>query len=206
MTTAAETKRRAGLRHSERRPPDRLASLVRSAASGDAHAWSEIVEEFEGLLWAVAQSHRLCHADAADVVQTTWLRLAENLDRLRSPGRVGAWLTTTARRECLRALTASARELPDAEPPDLADSEAPPIDGHLIESERAAAIQSALRRLPARDRTLLLMLVDDSGPSYEEIGAALRMPIGSIGPTRGRALDRLRGELERRDALVKLAA
>ena len=202
MTTAAAS----GTLQARRRGPDRLGGLVRLAATGDANAWNGLVEEFEGLLWAVARSHRLSHADAADVVQTTWLRLAENLGRIRDPARVGAWLATTARRECLRALHASARELPGADPPDLPDRETPPIDGDLIRSERDAAVQSALRRLPARDRSLLLMLVDDSGPSYAEIGAALRMPIGSVGPTRGRALDRLRSELERRDAITKLAA
>jgi RNA polymerase sigma factor (sigma-70 family) len=188
------------------RSPEWLASHLRLAAAGDRRAWSELVEEFEGMLWAIARGHRLCHADGADVVQTTWLRLAENLDRLRDPARLGAWLATTARRECLRTLRASTREHPDPAPPEAIDRENPPIDGALIEAERDAALRSALERLPARDQALLLMLVADSPPSYEEIGAALSMPIGSIGPTRGRALARLRGQLERRELLADLAA
>jgi RNA polymerase sigma factor (sigma-70 family) len=193
-------------RPAARRSPEWLAARVRLAAQGDGQAWSEIVAEFEGLLWAVARTHRLCHADQADVVQTTWLRFAENLDRLREPARLGAWLATTARRECLRILRASARELPDAEPPELPAGEPRPIEGALIEAERDAALRSALRRLSARDQALLLMLVADSAPSYEQIGAALGMPIGSIGPTRGRALARLRGQLERADNPTALAA
>jgi RNA polymerase sigma factor (sigma-70 family) len=188
------------------RSPDWLAARVRLAASGNARAWSELVEEFEGMLWAIARGHRLCHADAADVVQTTWLRLAENLGRLREPARVGAWLATTARRECLRTLRASTRERPDPEPPEAMATPSPPVDHALLDAERDAALRAALQQLPSRDQVLLLMLVTDSPPSYAEIGAALRMPIGSIGPTRGRALARLRGELERGAALQELAA
>jgi RNA polymerase sigma factor (sigma-70 family) len=189
-----------------RRPPGWLATRVRLAASGNARAWSELVEEFEGMLWAIARGYRLCDADAADVVQTTWLRLAENLGRLREPARVGGWLATTARRECLRTLRASTRELPDAEPPEAMDTPSPTVDDALLDAERDAALRAALQQLPSRDQALLLMLVTDSPPSYAEIGAALRMPIGSIGPTRGRALDRLRGELERGAVLQELAA
>jgi RNA polymerase sigma factor (sigma-70 family) len=189
-----------------RRSPGWLASHVHLAVSGDGRAWSEIVDEFEGMLWAITRRYQLRHADGADVVQSTWLRLAENLDRLRDPARLGAWLATTARRECLRSIRSSTREMPRVEPPEPIRDDAPPIDGALIEAERDAALRSALQRLPARDQALLLMLAADSPPSYEEIGAALNMPIGSIGPTRGRALDRLRVQLERRAVLQDLAA
>jgi RNA polymerase sigma factor (sigma-70 family) len=205
MTGAAQTLQRAS-RFETRRSHEWLAAHLRQAAAGDERAWSELVAEFEGMLWAIARGHRLCHADGADVVQTTWLRLAENLDRVREPARLGAWLATTARRECLRSLRTWARELPDAEPADVVDADAPPLDGALIEAERRAAIRSALRRLPARDQTLLLKLVADAPRSYQEIGDELEMPIGSIGPTRGRALERLRRELKRHDPALDLAA
>jgi RNA polymerase sigma factor (sigma-70 family) len=185
---------------------DRIADHVRRAATGEREAWSQIVEEFEGMLRAVARRHRLADADAADVAQTTWLRLAENLTRLQEPARVGAWLVTTARRECLRTIRASSRELPDAEPPEPVRPDLRPVDDRLLEAERDAALWSAFGRLPRRDQALLQMLVADPQPSYEEIGAALEMPIGSIGPTRARALARLRGELERSEAPVDLAA
>lgn len=193
-------------RRGSRRSPEWLAARVRLAAKGDGPAWNEIVDEFEEMLRAVARAYRLRHADEADVVQSTWLRLAENLDRLREPAHVGAWLATTARRESLRVLRAATRELPDGQPPEMADEHVPSVDRALIESERNAALRSALRRLPTRDQALLLMLVADSAPSYEEIGAALGMPIGSIGPTRGRALARLRGQLERSHTDADLAA
>jgi RNA polymerase sigma factor (sigma-70 family) len=189
-----------------RRSPNWIAKYIRRATSGDRDAWTEIVEEFEGMLRAVARAHRLSEADAADVAQTTWVRLVENLNRLQDPSRVGAWLATTVRRECLRTLRASTRELPDAEPlePTLCDK--PSIDVELLEAERDHELWSAFRRLPARDQALLRMLVADPQPSYEDVSDALRMPIGSIGPTRGRALDRLRRELIRSNTPVDLAA
>lgn len=206
MTTATVVSTRETSGAIARRSPDEIAALVRLVAIGDREAWNEIVEEFEGLLWAIARGHRLSDADAGDVAQTTWLRLAENLDRLQDPSRVGAWLATTARRECLRILRDSARELPDEEPPEPANFAMPPVDSDLLETERDAALWSAFGRLPARDQALLRMLVADPQPSYEEISVALEMPIGSIGPTRGRAFNRLRRELECSDMLVALAA
>ena len=184
---------------------DPVAALARRAAAGDRGALDELVTEFEGLLWAIARGHRLSHADAADVAQTAWLRLLENLHRLEDPGRVGAWLATTARRECLRKLRASSREIPNDEPPEPA-SESAAIDEPLLEAERDATLWAAFGRLPTRDQALLRMLVAEPQPSYEEIGAALDMPIGSIGPTRARALGRLRRELEGSEPVLELVA
>jgi RNA polymerase sigma factor (sigma-70 family) len=158
------------------------------------------------MLRAIAREHRLCEADAADVAQTAWLRLAENLNRLENPSRVGAWLATTARRECLRTLRSATRELPVAEAPEPRHDDLPSAAADLLRAERDTALWSAFRKLPARDQALLRMLVADPRPSYEEIGAALGMPVGSIGPTRGRALERLRAELNRSDDLEALAA
>jgi RNA polymerase sigma factor (sigma-70 family) len=188
------------------RSRNRIARYVGRAATGDRDAWKELVHEFGGMIRAVARRHRLSEADTADVAQTTWLRLSENLHRLQDPSRVGAWLATTARRECLRTLRASARELPEAEPPETTACEMPTIDRALLQAEQDTALWSAFRRLPARDQALLRMLVADPQPSYEDIGDALEMPIGSIGPTRGRALDRLRGELNRGHVAVDRAA
>jgi RNA polymerase sigma factor (sigma-70 family) len=205
MTTATAAGRRAW-QPSIRGSTDWIIHHVQQAAVGDRDAWSEIVEEFEGMLCAVARGHRLSDADVADVAQTTWLRFAENLNRLQDPSRVGAWLATTARRECLRTLRTSARELPAAEPPEPVQPQVAPIDRNLLEAERDEELRAAFRRLPARDQALLRMLVADPQPSYEDIGAALQMPIGSIGPTRGRALERLRVELERGRAAAARAA
>jgi RNA polymerase sigma factor (sigma-70 family) len=171
-----------------------VAELVRAAAEGDTAAWNGLVDRYNGLVWSVARSHRLSMADASDVVQTTWLRLVEHLGRLQEPERVGAWLATTARREALRALRHSSRQVPTEELPET------PTETHLgaalLEAERDRALWQAFGGLSERCQTLLRILVSDPPPSYEEISAALDMPIGSIGPTRARCLERLRGLAE----------
>jgi len=171
-----------------------VAELVRAAAEGDQAAWHGLVDRYNGLVWSVARAHRLSTVDASDVVQTTWLRLVENLGRLQDPERVGAWLATTARRECLRTLRHSARQLPTEEVPEtVAEAQ---VDSALLLEERDRALWQAFGGLSERCQTLLRILVSDPPPSYEDIGAALDMPIGSIGPTRARCLERLRGLAE----------
>ena len=88
-----------------------VADTVRRAADGDRGAWEAIVEDFSGLLWSVCRGYRLEQSDAAEVVQTTWLRLLENIDGIREPERLGGWLATTARREALRLHRLHGREL-----------------------------------------------------------------------------------------------
>src|SRR3954471_721330 len=88
-----------------------VKALLLAAADGDAQAWNALVERYNGLVWAVARTYRLGGADAADVVQTTWLRLVEHLGDIRNPDGLGAWLATTARRECLRMLRSGQREV-----------------------------------------------------------------------------------------------
>jgi RNA polymerase sigma factor (sigma-70 family) len=172
------------------------AELVRRAAGGDSGAWDALVARYAGLVWSVARAHRLGDADAADVSQTTWLRLVENLGSLREPDRVSSWLVTTARRECLRTLRTAGRELP-AEPVDLdrPDDRAPAPDAALLERERSAALWEGFERISDPCRRLLRVLMATPPPSYEDVSAALGMPIGSIGPTRARCLAGLRKEL-----------
>jgi RNA polymerase sigma factor (sigma-70 family) len=185
---------------------DVISRLVRTAAEGDQRAWDALVGEFTGLIWAIARAHRLHDADAADVVQATWLRLFEHLGRLRDPGRVGSWLATTARRECLRLLRDRKRAMPLAEEaPECASGEEPPE--HLIlERERDVALWRSFACLRTTDQALLRLLVADPRPAYEEIAAALDMPIGSIGPTRQRALRRLRQELDNQGSVALMTA
>jgi len=194
MTTAFATESRAARRSPARLGAEEVTSLASAAAAGDQRAWEQLVEEFSGLVWAVTRAHRLSRSDAADVAQTTWLRLVEHIGRVQDPGRLGAWLATTARRECLRLVRTAARTVPadhevlEREPSDTT------VDADVLLAERDTALWQAFDRLPARDQGLLRLLVADPTPSYDEIGAALGMPIGSIGPTRARCLERLHRE------------
>jgi RNA polymerase sigma factor (sigma-70 family) len=174
----------------------RLGDLVQAAAAGDRQAWDHVVDRFSGLLWSVAAGYRLSHADAADVLQTTWLKLLENLGNLRDPERVGAWLATTARRECQRALRRVDRVMPVGDERELEPEGAgpPPPETLVLESERDRALWDAFAQLSERCQRLLRIVVVIS-PPYEEAAAALEMPVGSIGPTRARCLARLRRNL-----------
>src|ERR671939_1184885 len=89
---------------------DDVVALLTRANDGDQEAWNAIVDRYTNLLWSVARGHRLGTADAADVVQTTWLRLVEHLQEIREPDRLTAWLITTARRENLRLVGLARRE------------------------------------------------------------------------------------------------
>lgn len=179
------------------------AELVVSAAAGDQQAWDQLVDRFAGLVWHVARGHRLGDADAADVVQTVWLRLVESLPRLREPAAVGGWLATTTRHECLRVLRASAREVADdtAAMLDLPSREASP-EAVLELAEDQHLVRRALDRLSERCRTLLRALAYSPDDSYADVSASLGVPVGSIGPTRSRCLQQLRRELIASDALA----
>jgi RNA polymerase sigma factor (sigma-70 family) len=155
-------------------------------------AWEAIVDRFSGLVWATARAHRLAPADAADVAQTTWLRLVENLDRIKDPERLGAWLATTARRECLRHIRLRGRELTTGEDALFEAPSEERVEQRLITRERNDALRRAFARISERCQALLRLLAAPEPLSYDEIGSALGMPIGAIGPTRSRCLDQLR--------------
>jgi len=171
---------------------DDLVRVVAQARAGESAAWETLVERFGGLVAAMARKCRLSDADVAEVSQTTWLRLVENLDRIQQPERIGAWLATTSRRESLRIAT---RQV-DLSGTDvvhlLADDDAEPVDAAILRDEQIRAIRLAGERLPARCQRLLGLLMGDDDLPYKEIAEQLNMPIGSIGPTRGRCLDHLR--------------
>lgn len=169
---------------------------VEAAAAGESAAWSRLVDRFSGLVWSVARAHGLASADAADVCQTTWLRLAEHLHRLREPDRVSAWLLTTARNESLRTLRGTARLVPVDFDFDAVEDDQGDVEAGLLREERDASLWRAFRSLGAPCQTLLRVLMADPPPSYAEVSVALDMPVGSIGPRRARCLQHLRTTAE----------
>jgi RNA polymerase sigma factor (sigma-70 family) len=173
-----------------------LDHTVKAAAAGDGEAWSALVEQFGTRVHAVARKHRLGAHDVEDVAQTTWLRLLERIETVREPAALGAWLETTTRRESLRVIRNSGRN--GVSSGDLGSEPADPTvaEDRLVAAERRAGLVAGVERLPADQKRLVSMLVCDPAPSYAEISRALDMPIGSIGPTRGRVLARLRQDRE----------
>lgn len=171
-------------------------ALVRRAADGDQAAWNTLINEYNSLLWWTARTFRLNNEQAADVVQMTWLRLVENIGKIRDPERLSAWLLTTARRRCIDELNAASRERPSDEQGIDAPSHEDGPEEHALRHEPRAAVRKAMRCLPESQQRMLLLLSASPPLSYQEISSRLGIPIGSIGPIRGRALRRLRVELE----------
>lgn len=182
----------------DRTPTWDVAEVVGRAADGDQLAWERLFDQYARLIWSMTRDFKLVESDAADVFQTTWLRLLEHINRLDQPARVGSWLAATARHECLRQLAARKRIVLMHDDDDLAEGEShgPEIDERLLADERAAAVREALSHLPWRWQRLLQLLMNDPPASYAEISDQLGLPVGSIGPTRGRCLERLRVLLE----------
>jgi RNA polymerase sigma factor (sigma-70 family) len=172
-----------------------LATLLRAASEGDQEAWNAITDRFTSLLWSVARSYRLGSDDAEDVVQNTWLRLLENLTRIDNPEALPGWLATTARREALGILRRRGRTVLTRDEDlgvDLADPTSTELDSALLEDERDVELWASFAKLPERCQQLLRVLMACDRPVYAEVSAAFDMPIGSIGPTRMRCLERLR--------------
>jgi RNA polymerase sigma factor (sigma-70 family) len=191
-----------------------LGALVEGVADGDWEAWNEIVKRFGPLVRHTARRAGLSSADAADVAQQTWILLWGHAHQIREPEHLAAWLVVAARREAVRLATASSRYVLCADP----ESEYSTVDrngvadAYPVEGDYDGAVAQALDRLPARLRTLLVLATSNQCPTYAEIAERMRLPIGSIGPMRMRALERLANTPEfragriRRPVLVKAAA
>jgi RNA polymerase sigma factor (sigma-70 family) len=177
-----------------------VRDLLAAAGRGDEAAWSDLVERYAPLVWGVISAYRLPRADAADINQTIWLRLVENLGRIREPAALPGWIVTTTRNECLRVLRSDARVRPydPLDPAGTAPVEASlgsaqrATDEDLLSAERRQALRDGFATIPARCQLLLRLLLEDPPPSYQDVSEKLRIPVGSVGPTRARCLHKLR--------------
>jgi len=172
-----------------------VTALVRRASNGDKQAWDALIERYTPLIWSICRRYRLAGADAEDVAQAVWLKLVDHIGHLRNPAALPGWLATTARRECGRVLRVTStprawERVVAAE--NIPDTQTATAEQELLAAERHAALREAFTRLPPACQRLLALLVEDPPLPYAEIGARLGMPAGSIGPNRGRCLDRLR--------------
>ena len=172
-----------------------VAGLVACARGGDKQAWDALVERYAPLIWSICRGYGLGRADADDVGQSVWMRLVDQLNKIRDPAALPGWLATTTRRECWRVVGATRGPNAvvcalDAETIPVGRAEA--VEQELLAVERHAALREAFAHLPPEGQRLIAMLVADPPVPYAEISARLRIPIGSIGPTRSRCLDRMR--------------
>ena len=168
------------------------SDLLRRVENGDASAWDQLVEHFAGLVWSVARSYHLGAAATDDVVQTVWLRLAEHAGRIRQPDRLAAWLATTTRNESLRLLRHASRFGVADDLLERDEPTSPLVDERVVDDDDRRRVLAAFARLPADDQQLLRLLCAVPPLDYETIAQLLGRPVGSIGPTRARCLERLR--------------
>lgn len=174
----------------------RLGACLERARDGDRSALEPVVRELNPVLWHVARAQGLGVEEAADVVQAAWLELLRRLTAIRSPQAVTAWLITTTRREAWRVRDRSRRQVPDGawlldSAPDLG----PEPTEQLLSEERDRVLWRHFQRLPQRCRELLRVVAQVDRPDYALVAEALKMPRGSVGPTRSRCLAKLRALL-----------
>jgi RNA polymerase sigma factor (sigma-70 family) len=174
----------------------RMAALVEAAREGSEDAVGELVTELTPTLWQVARAAGLGADDAKDVVQTVWTRLLDNLGDIRTSSAVTGWLVVTTKREAWRVRAVARRHLPADEEwfaalPDLA----PGSEEQVITDDQRRALWLAVGRLSPRCQELLRIIAFVPRPDYQAVAAELGMPTGSVGPTRGRCLAKLRAQL-----------
>lgn len=170
-----------------------IAELLARALGGDQRAWQILVRGLSAVVAGVARAHRLGDADVSDVCQSTWYKLTQHLADLREPARLRGWLSTTARRQSLRTLTARRREVPAARPEPESGPSSPELA--VLGAERDHALWQAVAGLPPAHRELIRLLAGEPGLTQSQLAARLGIPPGSVGPLRRRALDRLRRAL-----------
>jgi DNA-directed RNA polymerase specialized sigma24 family protein len=168
-----------------------VRDLARAAAAGDHHGWNGLVERFGELVWSTVRAHGLRPDDSADVVQTTWLRLAEQLHRLQDEhDRLGVWLALTARRESRRLLGSGTGAVAVGEETDAEPAGGPPSGADNL-------VWWVVRELPEQCRRLLRVLMSTPPPSYEEVAAALDLPVDGIARARADCLEEFRRRMAR---------
>ena len=187
-------------------PPARLGSitvversdaqLLQQVLAGDQTAWDELVARHQRRLWTIARARGLDHDAAHDAIQSTWLCLLDHIEQIRDPAALRGWLNTVMKRETVRLGRQRQRERERTErlafQPQRA-GESP--EGSVVFNDELTMVGGAFARLSDRCRQLLRLLFSNADLSYAEVAAELDMPIGSLGPSRARCLERLRNLL-----------
>jgi RNA polymerase sigma factor (sigma-70 family) len=177
--------------------PPTDAVLLQACRSGDANAWERLLGQYERLVFSIALNYGLTPEDAADITQITFTILLQSLETLPDDVRLAGWLATVARRHTWRMLARKRREAVGDEA-DLAENET--LGGSVDYRERSEQVEwlaHGLSLLDERCSQLLLSLYfDDQQPSYAQVAERLKMPLGSIGPTRARCLEQMKRLLQ----------
>lgn len=175
--------------------------LIAACLSGDSDAWDSLILRYEALVFSLPIRMGLSQADAEDIFQNVCVLLLHHLGDLRDTERLAGWLVATTRREVWRVSKRRATQRSvevsaddwQADMADIyADPEQPLPEATLMALEDQQLVRQALVQIPDRCRSLLTMLYCEDPPrAYVEAAEALNLPLGSIGPTRARCLQRL---------------
>lgn len=172
-----------------------VADLAVAARAGDNQAWLELLARFDGMVRAITARYRLRDADAADAVQATWLSAFEQIGRLRQPERFGGWLRAIARNECRDTCARADREHPSEDLDDTVVETSAGPDVLVLRADCVRAVREAVAELPRHSRVLVECLFFAPQTDYAFASKITGMPVGGIGPTRGRVLLVLRNRL-----------
>lgn len=172
-----------------------VSELIEAALNGDQQAWNDIVDRYIPLVFSITRRYGLNSSEQNDVSQTLWMRLVENLDKIREPAALPGWIAITTRNEAFRMIKDRGRTNsfdPLTPPAFPANTASAGVDEDLLRAERNQMVRDGLAELPAKQRELLLMLAHDPPLAYREISSRLDIPTGSIGPLRARYLEQLK--------------
>jgi RNA polymerase sigma factor (sigma-70 family) len=172
----------------------RAGRLFAAYRDGDSSKMSDLVRLLTPILWHTVRASRLDTATAEDVVQTVWLALVRRADTISEPLAVLQWMVVTAKREAWRVARTQARVRPedmDASPPGGPDSPHS-VEDEVVRDDVQNRLWQHISQLSERCRALLRVIAFADRPDYADLAKALDMPQGSIGPTRGRCLAKLR--------------
>lgn len=178
------------------------AELVKRCVAGEEPAWAALVDRYEGLIYSIALKFRLSHEDAADVFQSVWLALLQDLNKLHDATKLSSWLSTVARRQCFRRREQARRCLVDSDHLEQELTNTPDEtlvpDQLLQQLEQEQLLEQAVSMLDEPCRRLVKALFyDDEASSYEELAQQMGLSPSTIGPKRGRCLKRIRRILDK---------
>jgi RNA polymerase sigma factor (sigma-70 family) len=181
----------------------RAADAFGAYRDGDRGSFDELVTVLTPLLWHTVRGQGVDPVAAEDVVQTIWMRLLHSSASIRDPQTIVQWLLTAARREAWRIAKRTRGEdnrrvpLPtqDGQQPDVPAGPEQLTDEAVLRVDRQRRLWKHVQALPSRCRELIRVIAFADRPDYAVIAASLGMPVGSIGPTRGRCLAKLRASL-----------
>jgi len=179
-------------------------ALVSACRRGDEPAWEKLVSRYQRLIYSIPRRAGLDESAASDVFQNVFASLVSKLDKIEQPDRIQAWLVTAAKRETWRAILSQktyGESLDSCEDDerdrfDLPDK-APLADEEMLRLEMQHNVRTAVGSLDDRCRELVtLLFYRPDTPPYSEIARTLRIPEGSIGPTRARCMKKLMSLLQ----------